>query len=454
MTLDPLNINDNFSPLKINDNFFPFLKRFSENFSKGNLSLNKTCKTFNQILEKISENHILEKISENHIISDIEAQDPTIFSSLKRDRKKLIEMREICALSIAAKERYYDHNISGKISRAFQALRKIIGRETSIEKAQNIITRCDALLKSRFEGIDDEINSELNSKKFEDEINLEIALGIMRTSAKSQRRLFFKVFGQTGENPHHILIAKPNGDAMAIDISNPIARSARYVYKAVRYSTENEPKEVVVISPFFSRLLNKVPAGDLKEHILATHTGIKNEQSQIKKLVGIDGIINTQEPMNLNINGFDFLFAEMDYFPLGNLNNFLASEEGKALTPKQKKHLIKKLMSAVQEVHNRGHLHEDIKSANILIKYDESKGLYEPVIIDWENSCSENTNKRPFSSTLEFWPPEFFKNYDFQNGENKQIVPADIPSTALDIWNLGWLCCAIPFEQHSCVMAA
>jgi hypothetical protein len=153
MTLDPLNINDNFSPLKINDNFFPFLKRFSENFSKGNLSLNKTCKTFNQILEKISK---------NHIISDSEAQDPTIFSSLKRDRKKLIEMREICALSIAAKERYYDHNISGKISRAFQALRKIIGRETSIEKAQNIITRCDALLKSRFEGIDDEINSELN----------------------------------------------------------------------------------------------------------------------------------------------------------------------------------------------------------------------------------------------------------------------------------------------------
>ncbi len=273
--------------------------------------------------------------------------------------------------------------------------------------------------------------------------HLETVLTNMRKHAVSQQCIIHIPPGTSSANPSQMLVAKPNGDVLVIDINKYKKGEGRYIFiNAIRYSIGKEPKEIAIMSSFPCIK----PPSTLDEYIEAlqpviqqVNESIKHEVDQVQKLRGMKGVINTQNPFSINFEGTEFLFAEMNYFPLGSLNSFLRTETGKNLTNEQKEHLINSIVNIVRNVHNAGTIHRDIKSDNILVTYNEETNFYEAVLIDWETSRAIKEDKREFASTLQFWPPEYINAYVANGGDLEKGRESlnDVPAVSLDYWNLG-----------------
>ncbi len=456
-----------------------FLEDFQKNFTQGSLSLDKTCEVFEKHLKRIEgqywdidrgmhvnwlkssgefdrrkedpqfKEHFETLQKSSHGIAEklsSPAEKRELKSRLKKDKKLLMELREVCALSIVAKQNY-NHTFMGRIACLFERMYKIMRWETSIEKAERLHGKCDALLRLQFSGftldqISHSLAIKLSSEKFTKQANLETTLGIMRTCAMSQKRIIHALPGEYSVNPAQILIAKPNGDVLAININSYQKGSGRFIFQATRYSIGKEPKKIAIMSTFPSIK----PPNTLGEHIEAfqpliqqVNENIQHEVKQVQKLDGIKGVINTQNPFSIDFNGTEFLFAEMDYFPLRNLNTFLVSENGRNLTNEQKEHLINSIVNVVTRAHDKGVIHRDIKLLNILVKHNEETNLFEAVLIDWETSRTTKEDTREFASTPEFWPPEYVNAYVTNNGDLEKGKRSlnDVPAVSLDYWNLG-----------------
>jgi hypothetical protein len=174
-----------------------------------------------------------------------------LVSDLKKNKRLLIEMYNVCTLSIAAKQYYYDYTWAGRVAQALQKIGQKLGFQTSLQKAQDTLEMCDQALQDQ-----EQILSEFFSKhkrnqplfkpfflevkdsqglenkdydKLENEGNLSSVVGIIRTCATLQKQNFYAALK---EFPNHTLITKKNGDVIMIDKSMTGGKGAeKYVYK-------------------------------------------------------------------------------------------------------------------------------------------------------------------------------------------------------------------------------
>ncbi len=106
----------------------------------------------------------------------------------------------------------------------------------------------------------------------------------------------------------------------------------------------------------------------------------------------------------------------------GDLAQFLASEEGKALTLEQKNMLAYQLLQAVKILHDEKLIHQDIKPQNIVIFID-SRGHYDLKLTDLGELYDPTTpqkNKKP-QATIEYESPEIAALHFYNHQEHASL---------------------------------
>ncbi len=455
-----------------------FVPIYADLFKGQCMSLSKTCDVFESRLNAITDRHAklqdafsckLAKTSRennwpsaaaylerNRLYKNEDADQLLTMDSSKQgvieDKKLLLQMRNLCALSIQAKQKYYDTTVLGAISQLFQSFGKCFGIKTSIERAEDILARCDASLQRNFQDyfvkeIDPSLPSALESDALVEEANLQPAIEFMRSRAIQEDKTVHIIPGASFANPTQVLIARPNGDVIVFNPyhTNCVGKgSGRSVYKGLCYSNgEPKPKKIAIATTMpilreWSQLGILLDQPDRKEQIQVNNSKLDREYRQLQKLSEVEGVVKIHDQFSLEIEDVEFTFATMDYYPLGDLNNVLSGKSGITLTQTQKQYLINSLIKIYSRIHKMGELHRDVKEQNILIKFDPINELYDPIVIDFETSTSTANQEQlaEVTSTATYWPPEyvqaFLKNPDVQSKEVAQI-----PGEALDRWGLG-----------------
>ncbi|KAH0559852.1 hypothetical protein GP486_003631 [Trichoglossum hirsutum] len=126
------------------------------------------------------------------------------------------------------------------------------------------------------------------------------------------------------------------------------------------------------------------------------------------------------------------VFIAMEYFPLGDLQNYLSSP----LPEKDTQQVIHQVLEGLSFMHDNGFAHRDLKPNNILV---QSKGPHWWVKIgDFGISKRAEeglTALRTFGGTLGFLAPEILAQHGLLNnddfGDRKEYT------VAVDIWSLG-----------------
>jgi hypothetical protein len=320
----------------------PFLKVCTRNFSEGNLSLDKAAKIYDQHITRIDQKYRrpnnLESGRQFHKLDEQEGSEkviaegcedtwnhfnteegrPAFLAGVRDDKRLLIEVRTACQLQIAAKQQYYQTK-TGKIAHLFSKFLSLLNIQTPLQKTQAILDRCESYLSGVFSNasiahLDKDLSRELASKEFEHETNLNSMIGILKSSALTQKRGLYVQPGESPANPHQLVIAQKNGDVFVIDLrpQTLIGKGAcQSVHKAICYSIGKEPKEVTFISTFpgvtldnlQSYLATEINDAGLthRDAIAQANRNIKQERAQVKKL----------ECMTVNIEGTDFVFSAL-----------------------------------------------------------------------------------------------------------------------------------------------
>jgi hypothetical protein len=248
----------------------PIVIPFLEDFSKSSHSLDQTRALFDKNLKRINQLYLTlnfgldedrlqyissaEKNKGNSASAEAAAkaaakarkhsdgmgaklQSPedreTIVSDLKKNIRLLIEMYNVCVLSIAAKQHYYDHTWAGKIAQALQSIGQKLGFQTPLQKAESTLNRCVDALERQGRSLHfsrhQPLFAQLDSEEFINEANVISVIGIARACATLQKQNFYAALK---EFPNHTLIAKKNGDVIMIDKSMTGGKGAeKYVYK-------------------------------------------------------------------------------------------------------------------------------------------------------------------------------------------------------------------------------
>lgn len=154
--------------------------------------------------------------------------------------------------------------------------------------------------------------------------------------------------------------------------------------------------------------------------------GQRREIADLPRIIRLQGLFSKDEKIPL---------VGMVLEPcLFNLGDFLDRE---MLTSSEKKHLIRGLLEAGKELHERRYYHGDLNLGNVLVKRNE-KGKWEIKIADFE--FAKQFDEKP---TLEgsplYWPPEAFRWEKGKSGEK------------IDAFAIGKLCLEIqegPVEKN------
>ena len=151
----------------------------------------------------------------------------------------------------------------------------------------------------------------------------------------------------------------------------------------------------------------------------------------------------------------DYYYCIYDYCNGGNLSDYIKylKENNKSFSEEEAQYIMKQLIEAFKYFHNKGIIHNDIKTSNILIYYDSEEDLLKKNILKakikltgFYSSCNNEKEKKIFNNN------EVIKKY-----MPKQIKNEKDYKEKLDLWSLGLvfcelLSCEINFEPENMVV--
>ena len=141
----------------------------------------------------------------------------------------------------------------------------------------------------------------------------------------------------------------------------------------------------------------------------------------------------------------NYLFLVMEYCNGGSLHKNLydyIKNYGQAFPEKLVQRIMKKILTGVNFLHQKGIIHRNLKLGNILLKYENelNKDIFsaEIKIIDFICSYIPGTSEpKTYAGTPQNMAPTVFQNKFKTQYCNEKI----------DIWSLGTLCYEMPFGK-------
>jgi len=276
----------------------PYLGIYAKNYEMPFFSLEKTCDVFNRNLLEI--NQRLEAITNRHQSGERpNATEDKL--AIKSDFMQLIEMRDVCQLSILAKQKFYNESTGGKVAGFFQGAIETLGLESPIAKAEKTLATCQTHIETMCK-IDENLHLGLNYDELSNQAHLMADLAIMRRCAITQEKDFYSTRGNTDRSPNQILIAKPNGDVFVIDCKNPIEDEVKdgiYSYQAICYSIGKEQEQVTFVSSFTKPREGDSPSSS--NNLTAANNIIKEKRV----------LHSTGESMTIKIDNTRYAFCQL-----------------------------------------------------------------------------------------------------------------------------------------------
>lgn len=356
------------------------------------------------------------------------------------------------AQAIAAKKSYYSNTVTGQISSFFQRIAKTFFgcREymTPLERAEafaQTVSQSNPIVHLNPE-VDEELNSAapgefkltqtslLDARLFF-ELHKEQMLDLSRSENKA---LCLKVPGEDNSS----FYVFPNGNCYLVskEKANRVSVGAtKEIYRA--YDLVNN-KTVACMSS------REIP----NEDPTVNFSLVKNEYKMLSHFKDVNGVLQVRN--GFVQNGSAIFFS--DYYAEGNLSSFM-KKSGDSLTPKQKMHFLIKLLERMEQIHNMGYLHRDMKDPNVLIQQVVKDGevLFEPIIIDFDRCCSSKDHSflKGIASTPDYWPPEYAKiimeDEAVQEGATSTDKLAHVTTDKMDIWALGLVLYHIHYRKQA-----
>jgi len=139
-----------------------------------------------------------------------------------------------------------------------------------------------------------------------------------------------------------------------------------------------------------------------KEYILKQQSTSSDSESELQILQKMKGIPYVVQLIKYVVNPHDTLFI-INYGSKGNMEVFVESLE--KISYEYVVNFFIKLFTAVQEIHNRGFIHADLKFEHVVV---DDNG--DPIIIDFDLSVDINTMSEP-KGTLNYMAPEVLRNF-------------------------------------------
>ncbi len=265
----------------------PYLGIYAQNYEMAFFSLEKTCEGINRNIQEIGQ-----RLANKTQYS----QDKT---GVERDFMQLIEMRDICHLSILAKQKFYNESTTGKVAGFFQAAIGRLGLQSSIAKAEITLATCQTHIETLCK-IDETLSLGLNYDELANQAHFMADLALMRTCAIAQEKDFYSTRGSSDRSPNQVLIAKPNGDVLVVDCKKPIEDGLEhgiYAYRATRYSIGHGPEHVTFVSSFAQSTAGET----LNESNNLTRANNKIRRKEVLHAIG--------ESMTINIDNIPYSFC-------------------------------------------------------------------------------------------------------------------------------------------------
>ncbi len=215
-------------------------------------------------------------------------------------------------------------------------------------------------------------------------------------------------------------------------------------------------KVQALIRPLFVRLpqaLSKPGAPAFSKEAQFINMWVETEM--LMELKHKRGIINIEERFIIPINGQKNLYFIEDYYWDGTIADYLRYAvdkkiESAKLSKLQQRKIIADLLIGLNEIHNKGIIHHDLKPNNILLDLNKKKGSL-AVIADFHLAAYRENKMRlkELPVMAEWCAPEYAKNElltGFTREEIKQASLA-IKTDKLDVWGLGLIFfCIIAYE--------
>lgn len=122
----------------------------------------------------------------------------------------------------------------------------------------------------------------------------------------------------------------------------------------------------------------------------------------------------------------------MEYADGGELVDYVESNKG--LSEVESRKIIKQVILAIDDCHQKGIIHRDLKLENVLF---ETKAKTKIKLVDFGISgmCKGNISERNDAGTLRYMPPEVLLDY------NSNANPA------MDIWAIGVMLYCMVFDR-------
>lgn len=145
-----------------------------------------------------------------------------------------------------------------------------------------------------------------------------------------------------------------------------------------------------------------------------------------------------------------------EFAECGDLDNVLKNPEKFPLTKKDKNDIAQSILKAVEILHNKNIVHQDIKPANILI-YKDEKGEYYAALSDYGLSHAQGIKEKGIAGTPIYLSPEMFaarpdlvnsfqnaissipglKIYQEHKGQYSASEQYKVPNVKNDMWAVG-----------------
>lgn len=350
--------------------------------------------------------------------------------------EQLYRVKSSLKLSIAAKNNYYQHSVAGKVSQAFQYIGRLVGFCTSVEKAKETLSLCKRLIKQSTEGLDENVLKKVKKAK------LQTKLDVMHFYAEKDGQPTSQL---VLKQKYHCALLTKGEKGYIVDLDRVLGKGAdRAVYPATCYSIGCEPKEVAAGTTLKNlKLLTDQDYFEAFKQKTAEDTEAMQKEQELLKHLDVEGTIKPHDCISVafpvsKTETCSTLFSMMDVYPLGDLNKFLNSDEGKKISDTQKTHLMVRLLEIFAKINQRGGIHRDVKAENILVKYNPELDLYEPTLIDFERyiSLTDYDERKKTASTINYWSPEYMRAF-LQPKAKKGEATTKATTAKLDIWCLG-----------------
>ena len=207
-------------------------------------------------------------------------------------------------------------------------------------------------------------------------------------------------------------------------------------------------EEIKTGKKYIEKVFNNSKYYEIELNILK-HLSSLNSPNIIKLISYSDEQTRIDNDSNDNDNE-NKKYIILDYIPNKDLLNYITIVNG--LNEQETKKMFYQILKAVQQCHNNGICHRDLKLENILLNEN-----YEPILIDFGFGCileEENGEKKKLNEFLgskNYCAPEIWKNIPY-DGEKCDIFSLGVILFTLYFGNFGFLNSTPKDELYKLIM--